>query len=329
MENCNLAWLGRFGVTALVGLGTTLTFAGLGDAQVIPDATLGAESSRVQAERITGRDGVTRDSEVIEGGARRGGNLFHSFERFDVPEGRGAYFGNLVDVRNIFSRVTGADRSEIFGTLGVLGNANLFFLNPNGVLFGPNASLDVGGSFVATTANAVQFGNLGFFSATNPEMPALLTINPSALLFNQIGSGAIVSQARELFSAQRQSLVFLGGDVVLDGSILSSQGGQVEVGGVSGTGVVPITHSNDAAPQLEFPTGISRANVALQNNSFILTVAGGSVAINARNLGLSNSNIFSGLLAGQSERSGDIVIDATGTLNLNQSKAISAKQHTN
>ena len=72
-------------------------------AQVRPDATLGAENSRVRADRVTGRDGVTRDSDVIEGGAQRSGNLFHSFEQFDVPEGRGAYFGNPADVQNIFS----------------------------------------------------------------------------------------------------------------------------------------------------------------------------------------------------------------------------------
>nr|RNJ66160.1 MAG: filamentous hemagglutinin N-terminal domain-containing protein [Leptolyngbya sp. IPPAS B-1204] len=145
---------------------TSLAVSVLGmeaEAQVVPDNTLGAERSRVRADRIRGRDGIERDSDVIEGGAQRGSNLFHSFQQFDVPEGRGAYFGNPVDVQNIFSRVIGSDRSEILGRLGVLGNANLFFMNPNGILFGPNASLDVGGSFAATTANAIQFSEQGFF----------------------------------------------------------------------------------------------------------------------------------------------------------------------
>ena len=222
MENCNLAWLGRFGVTALVGLGTTLTFAGLGDAQVIPDATLGAESSRVQAERITGRDGVTRDSEVIEGGAQRGGNLFHSFEQFDVPEGRGAYFGNPADVQNIFSRVTSADRSEIFGTLGVLGNANLFFLNPNGILFGPNASLDIQGSFVGSTGNGIWLGDQGFFSATTPEQSNLLEVNPGALFFNQVAAqGGSITSSGNL--ATGQDLTLAGQNLDLQGRVVAGR----------------------------------------------------------------------------------------------------------
>jgi len=65
------------------------------NAQVIPDQTLGSESSTLQNERIRGRDGIERERDLIEGGARRGGNLFHSFEQFDVMAGRGAYFGRI------------------------------------------------------------------------------------------------------------------------------------------------------------------------------------------------------------------------------------------
>ncbi|WNZ27477.1 filamentous hemagglutinin N-terminal domain-containing protein [Leptolyngbya sp. NK1-12] len=288
------------------------------EAQVVPDNTLGAERSRVRADRVRGRDGVVRDSDVIEGGAQRGSNLFHSFEQFDVPEERGAYFDNPVDVQNIFSRVTGADRSEILGRLGVLGNANLFFMNPNGILFGPNVSLDVGGSFVGTTANAIQFGEQGFFSATNPEAPSLLTVNPSAFLFSQIGNGAIVSQARELAAAPGRNLLLVGGDIVLNGSTLFSSGGSVEMGGLAEVGTVQFATSSNI-PQLEFPTGVARANVGLQNNSFIFTNAGGSVTVHAQNLELTNSSIFSSLFAEQGGRSGDLAIDLTGNLILDRS----------
>ena len=74
--------------------------------------------------------------------------------------------------------MTGGNASNILGTLGVDGAANLFLMNPNGILFGENARLDLGGSFVGTTANGVQFGEQGNFSATNPEAPGLLTVNP-------------------------------------------------------------------------------------------------------------------------------------------------------
>ena len=191
-------------------------------AQVRPDATLGAENSRVRADRVTGRDGVTRDSDVIEGGAQRSGNLFHSFEQFDVPEGRGAYFGNPADVQNIFSRVTGADRSEIFGTLGVLGNANLFFLNPNGILFGPNASLDIQGSFVGTTANGIWLGNQGFFSATTPEQSNLLEVNPGALFFNQVAAqGGSITSSGNL--AAGQDLTLAGQNLDLQGRVVAGR----------------------------------------------------------------------------------------------------------
>jgi filamentous hemagglutinin family protein len=149
---------------------------------VVPDTTLGAESSTVTP------DGVIRGvlSDRIEGGATRGSNLFHSFERFNIDAGRGVYFANPVGIENILSRVTGSNRSDIFGRLGVLGNANLFLLNPNGIVFGPNADLDIVGSFTATTANAIQLGDQGFFSASQPQQSELLAVAPGALLYNQI-----------------------------------------------------------------------------------------------------------------------------------------------
>ena len=115
---------------------------------------------------------------VIEGGANRGENLFHSFSELNVNDLQRVYFANPQGIQRIFSRVTGNNISNINGVLGVLGNANLFILNPNGIIFGPNASLDVNGSFVATTADRIVFGNQFSFSASNPQnVPPLLTVN--------------------------------------------------------------------------------------------------------------------------------------------------------
>ena len=97
----------------------------------VPDTTLGNESSRVSDRTSTDFD--------IDGGARRGANLFHSFQDFGVDEAGSVYFLNPEGVTNIFSRVTGANRSDILGTLGVRGSANLLLMNPNGILFGENA----------------------------------------------------------------------------------------------------------------------------------------------------------------------------------------------
>ncbi|MFY7804691.1 MAG: filamentous hemagglutinin N-terminal domain-containing protein, partial [Limnoraphis robusta] len=120
-------------------------------AQIVPDNSLGNENSVVTPNvNIRGIN-----SNRIDGGAVRGGNLFHSFQEFNIREGRGAYFSNPDNIINILTRVTGGNISEILGTLGVLGNANLFLINPNGIVFGPNARLDVGGSFFATTADGI------------------------------------------------------------------------------------------------------------------------------------------------------------------------------
>ncbi|MCY7392724.1 MAG: filamentous hemagglutinin N-terminal domain-containing protein, partial [Leptolyngbyaceae cyanobacterium CAN_BIN12] len=242
--------------------------------QIVPDETLGAERSRVTPETIRGVE-----SDRITGGASREANLFHSFTQFDIGEGRGAYFENPAGIQNIFSRITGNDISDINGTLGVLGSANLFLMNPNGIVFGQNARLDLGGSFVGTTANAIGFGDGGIFSASMPDVPGqVLNVNPSALLFNQMGNGAIASQAKELASASGQSLLFAGGDVSLDASLLFSLGGRVELSRVAGIGTIPIISSGNAL-QLGFVSGGSLADIALQNNSFISTPAGGSIVI--------------------------------------------------
>jgi filamentous hemagglutinin family protein len=106
-------------------------------AQIIPDNTLGGENSSLTP--------INNLTDRIDGGATRGTNLFHSFQEFSIPEGRAAYFNNPQAIQTIFSRVTGNNPSLLFGTLGVLGNANLFLINPRGIIFGPNATLDMRG----------------------------------------------------------------------------------------------------------------------------------------------------------------------------------------
>ena len=142
-------------------------------AQITPDQTLGNESSVVTPNlTITGEPG-----DLIEGGAARGSNLFHSFQDFNVGQLQRVYFANPAGIENILSRVTGSNISNILGTLGVDGGANLFLLNPNGIVFGQNARLDIAGSFFASTANSLVFNNGTEFSATNPQAPPLLSIN--------------------------------------------------------------------------------------------------------------------------------------------------------
>lgn len=156
-------------------------------AQVIPDRTLGPEQSILNRNvRINGQN-----SDRIVGGARRGANLFHSFEQFNVTNGQRLYFANPAGIDHIITRVTGSDRSNISGTLGVQGNANLFLLNPNGVIFGRNARLDINGSFIATTASRLRFADGTEFRATTTSSTPLLTVSvPLGLQFGA-NSGSI------------------------------------------------------------------------------------------------------------------------------------------
>jgi filamentous hemagglutinin family protein len=166
-------------------------------AQIIPDATLGNENSTV-TPGATVRGG---EADLIDGGAIRGSNLFHNFQEFNVGEGQRVYFANPDGIDSILSRITGGNPSNIFGTLGVDGTADLFFLNPNGIVFGENAVLDVEGSFYASTAEAIPLGD-GVYSATEPEQSSLLTVSPSALFSSYLSDTSGDIESRGSLAAQ-------------------------------------------------------------------------------------------------------------------------------
>jgi filamentous hemagglutinin family protein len=329
----------------LITGGTIAIFSSSAWAQSIrEDATLGAERSVITRD-VEIRN---RTSDRIGGGARRGGNLFHSFEQFDVLEGRGAYFDNPAEVQNIFSRVTGGVPSNIEGTIGVIqagstdivGTANLFLINPNGIVFGPNSSLDVGGSFVATTANGIQFGDFGVFSATSPEAPSeVLTIDPSALFFNQLSAQPITqigppnqTNAAGYIEGLRvpdgRSLLLLGGQINIQDGRLRASGGRLELGGVARTGTVGL-EINGNQLSLNFPDDLDRADIFITGLAEIDVTGGGGgdIRMYARNLNILNgSDICAGIgptsICGSQTSSfgtvesqaGDIVLDAQGTI---------------
>jgi filamentous hemagglutinin family protein len=288
-------------------------------AQVIPDATL----------PVGERSQVTGTADIqIDGGARRGDALFHSFSQFSIPTGGSAFFNNAVDVKTIFSRVTGGIPSNIDGLIRSNGTANLFLLNPNGILFGPNASLNIGGSFVATTANAIGFPNGEVFSsdATQPLPSQLLNVNANALFFNQLAAQAIVHQSTAnngigLQVPAGQNLLLVGGDVRLEGGQIVSPGSQVELGALAGQGIVELS-GTIGDWQLNFPAGVVRADVFLTNSALIDVRAGsgGSIAVTARNLTLSEgSRLRSGINDGLGfvgAQAGDIQLNATEAINL-------------
>jgi filamentous hemagglutinin family protein len=291
-------------------------------------STLQAQSIQIDGTTPT-TPGTCSGSCNIGGGIQRGGNLFHSFSQFNVEEGARVIF---VDpgVTNILTRVTGNEGSNIRGTLGVSGgNANLFLINPNGIIFGQNAKLEVGGSFVGTTANAIRFGNQGFFKASASEVP-LLTVNPSAL-FYQSANGSIEnkssvflekdltgSDVRGLKVPDGRSLLLVGGEVNLNGGRLNAFGGRVELGGLAESGVIGLDVDNSNL-RLSFPENTALADVLLTNGAIVDVTAngGGSITVNARNISISGNQtrLFSGIRSGiAGSQAGDITLNATGAL---------------
>src|ERR671932_493368 len=293
-------------------------------AQVVPDRTL----SVPERSQITGNPNFQ-----IDGGARRGGNLFHSFSQFSIPTGGSAFFNNATDVQNILTRVTGGSISNIDGLIRANGTANLFLINPNGIIFGQNARLDIGGSFVATTADAIAFGNQGFFSASQPNAPPLLTLNPSAFLFNQLAAQPInsIEVRGTLAVPNNQSLLLIGGNIsvtptstgsiLLNGGRLQAPGGRVELSSIAGLGTVGL-NVDGSELSLSFPVDIARADVSLTNGAQVSVRAGGggSIAINAQNLNLEGgSQLQPGIASGLGSvdsKAGDIEINTTGTITL-------------
>ncbi|MDZ7968376.1 MAG: filamentous hemagglutinin N-terminal domain-containing protein [Nostoc sp. DedSLP03] len=305
-------------------------------AQITPDNSLGAEASQLNQNVLI--NGALGDK--INGGAIRKSNLFHSFSEFNIQDGQRVYFANPTGIENILTRVTGGNASNIFGTLGVDGAANLFLINPSGILFGQNAQLDVQGSFVGTTANGVQFGNQGIFSATNPQAPPLLTVNPSALFFNQINQGAGIQNnsiaragtdpagfnAFGLRVGDGKSLLLVGGNVSMDGGRLNAYGGRVELGGLTASGNVNLLFNGDNL-SLKFPENVTRAEVSLTNQARVSVKAagGGDIAVNARNLEILNKSVLdAGIVVGLGTPetvAGDITLNATEEIKIVDSES--------
>jgi len=261
-------------------------------AQIIPDSSLGPESSRTVPDTIN-----NLPSDRIDGGATRGASLFHSFGEFNIGQGRGAYFGNPSGITNIFSRVTGRNPSNILGTLGVLGNANLFLINPKGIVFGPQARLDVRGSFLASTADSIVFKNGVEFSSANPQGASLLTVNiPVGLRFREnpgaIVNASSVSQVIEgrtipvgLAATPGQTLALVGGDVIFNNGFASAVSGNIQLGSVASPGAV----SFNITPQglgLDYTNVAKFGNIELSGLSGVTASGpgGGAIALRGGNV---------------------------------------------
>ncbi|NJM72047.1 MAG: CHAT domain-containing protein [Scytonema sp. RU_4_4] len=171
--------------------------------------------------------------------SRDGANLFHSFIQLNLSQGEIANFLSNPKIQNILGRVTGGDVSIINGLLQISGgNSNLFLMNPAGIVFGTNASLNLPGSFTATTSNGIGFGS-NWFHATGLNDYSSLVGNPGTFAFTMSQPGGIIN-AGNLSVTQGQNLTLIGGTVISTGQLSAPQG-QIMVSAVPGGNWVRIS----------------------------------------------------------------------------------------
>ncbi len=294
---CTLKGLGVICCGAIVLSGNSAI------AQIAPDATLPNNSSVKTINNIS----------IIDGGTQARSNLFHSFKEFSIITGTNAYFNNNANIQNIISRVTGSKISNIDGIIRANGAANLFFINPNGIIFGNNAELNIGGSFIASTASSFNFADGSKYSATDIQPQLLLTVSvPIGLQFGKTANPIrLASQASPdgttnslgypvgLKVRTAKTLALIGGDVILDGGNLTAPGGRIELLSVAGDSKVSLqpdqqgwvfgsedvqnfqniqVFERTAIPSNVDASGEGGGNIEVQGNRILIT--GGSNIVN-------------------------------------------------
>jgi filamentous hemagglutinin family protein len=235
------------------------------NAEITTDGTLGSHANLPGPNYLIGADL----------GQQHGGNLFHSFQDFNLNSSESATFSGPNNVQNILSRVTGGNLSNIDGLIrSTIPNADIYFLNPYGIMFGPNARLDVQGSFHASTADYLRLGNGGRFDARNPSN-SLLTIAPiEAFGFLTDTPAAITTQDSTLSVSKGKTLSLIGGDLDINSNspVMTDQ-----------TSMIAFPNQ----PKLSSPSGqinlisaASKGEVVSDEFGFSLSAKGGQITLN-------------------------------------------------
>lgn len=210
-------------------------------------------------------------------GTQSGGNLFHSFETFNINTGETANFNGPATggVSNVIGRVTGGSPSNIDGTINNnITGASLWLVNPAGIVFGSNASINVSGSFHASTGDSVLFDDGSAFDAVSRNDPALIVANPVGFGFVSNNPGSLVVNNASLSVPQGKTLSLIGGDVSINGSSLSAADGRLNIAAVNGPGdVVFTTPGANIPPPLAY-SGAADSLAAINMSASSLDVSG-------------------------------------------------------
>ena len=205
-------------------------------------------SAEVTLDGTLGRTGALPGPNYLIGadlGRQHGGNLFHSFQDFNLNNSESATFSGPNNVQNILSRVTGGNPSNIDWLIrSTIPNADMYFLNPNGIMFGPNAQLDVQGGFHASTADYLRLGEDGRFDARNPS-DSLLTVAPvEAFGFLKENPAHIYSQNNLLQVLPGKEFTIVGGNITMERSGLLIPDGMIGIASVASQGEIIRTESD-------------------------------------------------------------------------------------
>jgi filamentous hemagglutinin family protein len=235
-------------------------------------------------------------------GQIHGGNVFHSFGEFNVPNGGSATFTGPNSIANILGRVTGGQPSVIDGLLRseILG-ANLYLLNPSGVLFGQNATLDVSGSFHVSTADFLRFADGVQFFTHLGEASVLTVAAPAAFGFLGTNPAPITIQGSTLLVPEGKALSVVGGNITVVGGphtadfvpTLGAEGGRIYLASVASPGEVGFSPLS-SAPELQVDSFAHLGRLELSQGTLVDASGddGGAILLRSGRLLVDRSQIF-------------------------------------